>query len=73
MADKPNLPLDDIKAADKGALKKTEVADKSGVSGQDIFLATVSKGSAGSNLKKTETQEKKWTPTADEFKQKETE
>ena len=49
MSDKPNLPLGDIAGYDQGKLKKTEVADKSGVSAHDKLLATVAGGQV--NLK----------------------
>lgn len=61
MSDKPNLPLGEIAGYDTGKLKKTEVADKSGVSDHDKLLATVAGGQV--NLKHTETAEKTWTPT----------
>ena len=49
MSDKPNLPLGEIAGYDQGKLKKTEVADKSGVSDHDKLLATVAGGQV--NLK----------------------
>ena len=49
MSDKPNLPLGEIAGYDQGKLKKTEVADKSGVSAHDKLLATVAGGQV--NLK----------------------
>ena len=49
MSDKPNLPLGEIAGYDTGKLKKTEVADKSGVSDHDKLLATVAGGQV--NLK----------------------
>lgn len=51
MSEKPNLPLGEIAGYDQGQLKKTEVADKSGVSAHDKLLATVAGGQV--NLKVT--------------------
>jgi len=65
MSDKPNLPLGEIAGYDQGKLKKTEVADKSGVSAHDKLLATVAGGQV--NLKHTETNEKTWTPTKEDM------
>jgi hypothetical protein len=65
MSQKPNLPLGDIAGYDQGKLKKTEVADKSGVSEHDKLLATVASGQV--NLKHTETTEKTWNPTKEDL------
>lgn len=65
MSEKPNLPLGEIAGYDQGQLKKTEVADKSGVSTHDKLLATVAGGAV--NLKHTETTEKTWVPTKEDL------
>jgi len=67
MSDKPNLPLGDIAGFDQGKLKKSEVADKSGVSAHDKLLATVAGGQV--NLKKTETNDKTWVPTKEDMEE----
>jgi len=65
MSDKPNLPLGEIAGYDQGKLKKTEVADKSGISAHDKILASVAGGQV--NLKPAETAEKTWVPTKEDL------
>ena len=63
MSDKPNLPLGEIAGYDQGKLKKTEVADKSGVSDHDKLLATVAGGQV--NLKVRDAYTQAWRFCAD--------
>lgn len=67
MSDKPNLPLNEISTYDAGQLKKTEVADKSGVTSQDKLLATIAKGNAHGSLKHAEPKVKTWMPTKEDL------
>jgi len=68
MSAPPKLPLGDISGFDQHQMKKTQVADKSGVTSQDKILATIAQGNV--NLKHTaEPNVKTWVPTKEDMEE----